>query len=413
MANSTWTLAGRTLRRHPGRTLLMGLGLVVGAASITLTVATGEGARRAVAQRFKSMIGALDVLLVVQSGPSERGMSHLESSVTTLAPEDAEAIARSVPNVRTVEAEQIDLNAPIEVNGHNGTTAFFGATANWAMVVGDSIAEGALFADEDGVALARVAVIGANVAKQYFPESSPVGQHVRVRGIDLEVVGVLRPVGGAQDANGGHMLSLDNVVYVPLATSQRRVLNRPWLNMIRVKLQQNQRWPATQAAVETLLRQRHAITNNELDDFRVMSPEAMIAQVAIVDSTIQKALLWIGVLSLLIGGVVIANLMFAATVSRSREIGTRRAVGASRAAVLRQFWAESVLVAAGAALCGTLLAVGITRLGGHLMGMQLAVAWPLTLGTIAATIAMGAVAGYFPARRAAALPPGVALRDAG
>jgi putative ABC transport system permease protein len=412
-ANSTWQLAARTLRRHPARTLLMGLGLVIGAASITLTVATGEGARRAVAARLQNQIGALDVLLIVQGGPVERGTSHLESAVTTLTLADVEAIARLVPNVSAVGADQIDLGAPIEANGRNGTTGLIGTTANWAAIRGDSVAAGALYTDADGAALARVAVIGADVAREHFPEGNAVGQHLRVRDVDLEVVGVLAPNGAEDRGNTGHLLNIDNVVYMPLATTQRRMLNRDHLNMIRVKLERNKRWQETEAAVTTLLREQHGISGAGLDDFRVISPEAMIARAANIDTTLRSALLWVGALSLLIGGVVIANLMFAATAARSREIGTRRAVGAARADVLKQFWTEAALVALGAALAGTLLAAALIQLGARLMQMDLAISWPVTLVTLGATTLIGALAGYFPARRAATLPPGVALRDAG
>ena len=136
MSQSTWSLALRTLRRFPGRTTLMGLGLAIGAASITITLAAGQGARKKVEERLKVMIGELDVLLIVQGGPADRGTSHLESSVTTLVREDADAIAGSVPNVKTVLAEQIELGAVIEANGKNSSASITGATPNWAVARG-------------------------------------------------------------------------------------------------------------------------------------------------------------------------------------------------------------------------------------------------------------------------------------
>jgi putative ABC transport system permease protein len=408
MAQSAWRLAARTLRRNPGRTTLMSLGLIVGVASITLTVATGEGARRAVQKGFKAMVGALDVLFVQPGGTAQRGMASVQTSVASLSEADANAIAASVPNVRAVGAQQSEFGAAIEANGHNGTTALLGSTPNWAMIRGDSIAEGAYFSDQANQEMARVAVIGADVAREYFGGASAIGQHVRVKGIDFEVVGVL-----ATNGAGPGGASMDNLVYVPLATAERRVFNRDNLSIISVKLIDQSRWSETQDAVTKLLRERHAKSGDELNDFRVSSPQAMIARAANVDTTLRKALLWVGALSLLIGGVVIANLMFAGTVSRSREIATRRAVGASRTAVLRQFWAEAFLVSVFAAVVGAGLALLVTEGGARLMRMQLAVSWPVTLGAIGATVLIGALAGYFPARRAATIPPAVALRDAG
>ena len=410
MAHSTWQLAARTLRRHPGRTTLMGLGLVIGSACLTVTVATGEGARRAVEAQFRAMIGELDVLLVMQGGPASRGTSHLESSVSTLVVEDAEAIRASVPNVRDVGSEQIVLGTLVEGNSWNGAAGLIGATPNWPAVRGDSLAAGSFFTEQDAGSMARVAVIGSDLASEFFPEGNAVGQSLKVRGVDFDVIGVLRPRGSESNPSSAHMINMDKVVYVPLSTAQRRVLNRDWLNVIRVKLADNTRWEETQEAVEALLRERHAIAGVDTDDFRVMSPAAMIAGFRVVQKPMRRAVLWIGVLSLLIGGVVVANLMFAATVSRSQEIGTRRAVGATRVHVLSQFWAEAVLVAIGAALAGAAAAGVFTTVGSRAMGMPLVFAWPLTLAAIAATIGIGALAGYFPARRAATLPPGVALR---
>ena len=412
MTRTTWSLALRTLRRFPGRTALMGLGLAIGAASITLTLATGQGARKKVEERLQVMIGELDVLLVVQGGPADRGTSHLESSVTTLVREDAAAIASSVPNVRSVVAEQIELGAVIEANGRNSTASITGATPNFAMVRGDSLAEGALYTEADEAALERVAVVGWDVAKEFFPEGNAVGQRIRLRGVEFTIVGVLSERGGATNPLSAMFFNVDYVVYVPLATAQRRLLNREHLNMIRVKLDQDTKWAETMTAVEKLLRERHAIAANDQEDFRVMSPEAMIARSAGITTPLQRAVLWIGALSLLIGGVVIANLMFAATAARSREIGTQRAVGASRADVLRQFWGEAVLVAAGAALVGTLVAGIWVAVGSRFLDQAMVIDWPLTLGTVLAAIAVGVIAGYFPARRAATVPPATALRHA-
>ena len=235
---------------------------------------------------------------------------------------------------------------------------------------------------------------------------------MRLRGVDFEVVGVLAPRGGATNPRSAMFFNVDYVVYVPLATAQRRLLNREHLNMIRVKLDRNVRWAETQAAVETLLRERHAIHPGELDDFRVLSPEMMIARSAGVTTPLRRAVLWIGGLSLLIGGVVIANLMFAATAARSREIGTQRAVGASRSDVLTQFWAEAVLVAVGAALAGTAIAAAWTAIGSRFLNKAMVIEWSSTLATVVGAVAIGIVAGYFPARRAATVPPASALRHA-
>lgn len=400
-------LAGRSLRRSPGRSLLMGLGLVVGVASITLTSATGEGARRAVRDSFRSMIGALDILLVEPGGAAQRGMTNPESAITTLTVDDASAIGAQIPNVRAVGMEQFTLDASVEAGGHTGTTALFGVSPNWGAIRDDSIVAGRYVTADDDRAASRVAVIGADVAREYFAGTA-VGQTIRLAGVDFEVIGVLSANGAGP---GG--ISMDNLVYVPLGTTTRRIFNHEYLNLISIKLTDPARWAETKAAVTSLLRNRHATAATQLADFRVSSPEAMIASMTSVDTTLRTALTWVGVLAMLIGGVVVANLMFASSVSRRIEIATRRAVGASRRDILRQFWAEALLVSFLAAVGGALVSVGVTDLGAAMMHAPLAVAWPVVWTAIVVAVAVGGVAGWLPAMRAAARSPAVALRDAG
>lgn len=407
MRTTSWAIAVRGLRRAKGRSVLMGLGLVIGVLSISLTVATGEGARRAVARSFKSMIGSLDVLLVQPGGEAQRGMATMASAVTTLSIADADAIRESVPNVRAVGIQQSAAGTPIEAGDTRETTFLFGASANWGALRGDSVAAGAYFTDADNAALARVAVLGPDVARELFPSGNAVGQRVRIRGIEFTVIGVL-----AHNGAGPGGFSMDDLVYIPFETGRRRVFDRDNLSLAMVKLDDASQWAGTQAAITTLLRRRHGIVDGALADFRVSSPQAMITRVANVDSALRRGLLWVGALALVIGGMVIANLMFAATVARRREIAMRRAVGATRRDVLGQFWAEAVLVAAGSALAGAVLGIAITMLGSRMMRMPLAVSWPVTFGVMCAALAIGAASGYLPARRAAVMLPSEVLRDA-
>jgi macrolide transport system ATP-binding/permease protein len=400
-------LALRSLRRAKVRSLLMGLGISLGVLAIMLTIATGEGTRRAIQRSFRAMIGSLDVLLVLPGGPAQRGMATMQSAVTTLVPADADALA-SVPNVAAVGSEQSQANTPIQASGKDATTFLFGASPNWRAIRGDSVVAGRFYSDDEDRAMARVIVLGSDVAQSFFGSpTSAVGQVLRVNGIAFQVIGVLAPNGAGP---GG--VSIDNLVYIPVRTSSRRVFNRDYLSTISLKLRDASRWAETQRAVERLLRERHAIVGTALSDFRVSSPEAMIARVANVDTTLRRSLLWVGVLGMLIGGAVIANLMFAAVLGRRREIAIRRAVGATRAHIGRQFWTEALLVAGMAAVIGELAALLLIGLGAQMMRVPMVPSWALSLGALGASMVIGAAAGLLPARRAAALHPAAALRDA-
>lgn len=400
-----YRVAARTLRRSKWRSIAMGLTLTVGVLAITLTVATGEGARRGVEKSFRSMLGAFDVLLIQPGGPAMRGMARPGSSVATLTPDDVRAITSQVPNVRDASMAQTGFSAVVDVAGKNGTTSLFGVTPNWFSLRGDSFTAGAPFTSDDNNSMARLAVVGADVARTYYGGANAVGQRLRVSGIDFQIVGVLAPNGAGP---GG--ASLDNVVDVPMETTRRRVFNRDNIELATLKLARPAAWAATQAAVTTLLRERHGINPPVLDDFQVTSPEALIARYAKVDSTLRRAFFWVGFLALAIGGVVVANLMFTAASTRRQEIGTRRAVGATRGDILAQFWVEAMLIASVAGVTGALLGVALTQGGAMMMHIPLAVSWPVTLGAMAITFGVGIVAGYFPARRAASESPASALR---
>jgi putative ABC transport system permease protein len=408
MARSPWRLGARTLRRNKLRTALMGSGFLIGVVAITLTQATGDGARLAVRRSFRAMIGDLDVLLVQPGGVAQRGRANLETTITTLVPGDAEAIRQSVPNVRDVGVSQVALDVTVEAGGKSGSVPLFATSPNWAAIRGDSLRSGAFFSEADEASLNRVAVIGSDVARDYFPAGRAVGEHLRLKGLDFTVVGVIAPNGPGP---GG--ISMDNIAYIPVATARRRVLNRDFLNIIDVKLADPSRWAETTDAVRTLVRQRHGAAGSQLDDFRVASPEAMMARLSGVDTTLRKALSWTGALALLIGGVVVANLMFAAATTRRSEIAVRRAVGATERDILYQFWSEATWIAGGAALLGALLANAAVLAGARAMRLTLAVSWPTTVGVIALTLAVGMLAGYLPARRASRIPPADLLRSAG
>ena len=384
----------------------MALGLVIGVASITLTVATGEGARRAVERAFRSMLGDMDVILVMPGGSASRGMAV--SGVKTLSLDDAQAIATEVANVRAVGTEQSAFNTLIQANGKNAPTFLFGTSANWRGIRGDALAAGRFFSPDDDRKLARVVVLGADVGRQFFPDGNAVGSRVRIAGTDFAVIGVLAPNGAGP---GG--ISMDNIVYVPIETTRRRVLNRDYLDLISAKLVDERRWRTTQADIVALLRRRHALQGTQLDDFRSTSPEAMIARVTDVNTTLRKALIGVGALALAIGGAVVANLMIAAAVTRQREIAVRRAVGATRNAVLRLFWVEAIEVSLLAAATGVAIAYLLVRMGGGMMRMQLAMSWPIAFGSALLATLVGMLAGYYPARRAASLSPARVLRDTG
>ena len=399
------TLALRSIRRSPLKATLTGAGLLVGVIAITVTVASGEGARRAVEQQWKAMVGNLDALFVSPGGPAQRGMATMENSNASLRPEDALAIAAGVPNVKAVAIEQSSFGVPVKGNGKNGTTALLGVSPNWAELRGDRTQLGTMLSAEQNEAVARVAVLGADVARDYFASGNAVGGRLDVAGVSFDVIGVLEPNGAGP---GG--ASMDNLVLVPINTTARRVFNRTHINSIRVQMTDPDRGDETAAAITRLLRERHQLATGQLDDFRISTPRAMMARRQNVDTSLRRTVLYSGLLALLLGGVMVANLMIAGTSERAPEIGVRRAMGATRSDIRNQFWVEGMMVSAVAGVLGVITSVVAIAVGSRALGFRLATSWPVMLAALAATVVIGLVAGYFPARRAAALAPADALR---
>ena len=404
-ATSTVQLALRTIRRSPLKAALTGLGLLLGVLAITLTVASGEGARRAVEQQWKAMVGNMDALFISPGGPAQRGMATMENSNASLKAEDALAIAAGVPNVKAVATEQSSFGVSVRTPSKTGTTALLGVSPNWAQLRGDSVAAGSMLTGEQNESVARVVVLGSDVARDYFPSGNAIGGRIEISGIAFDVVGVLEPNGAGP---GG--ASMDNLVLVQINTTARRVFNRAHVNSIRVQMKNPDESDETTPGVTRLLRERHQLAPGQIDDFRISTPRAMMARRQNVDTSLRRTILYSGILALVLGGVMVANLMFAGTVQRAAEIGVRRAMGATRGDIMRQFWTEGVMVSVLAGLLGVVLGLVAVGVGSRLLGYKLAASWPVTAAALASTIGIGLVAAYFPARRAAALPPAAALR---
>jgi len=407
--SDTWNVTTRTVRRAPIRSLLMGSGLILGVLVVSITTASGEGVRREMASMWKSMAGSIDAIFVQAGGPAQRGgqMAHGETVTTTLTIEDALAIGQQVPNVSAVAAALMSPGTPIEANGRSGTAFLLGVTPSWASLRGDPIAAGRDIREADNAAMERVVVLGSDAASEYFPDGNAVGQQVRVAGATFEVVGVHASL--VEEESGGGMGSMGGYIHIPLQTALRRVYNQDYVSTLMVQLENTKEEETTAVALSELLRQRHAIQEGEYDDFQLTRPRAAIAQATSINAGIRRMIIWIGVVALVIGGIVVANLMFAATSDRQTEIGTRRALGATKGDVLQQFWVETVLVACTAGLLGVALSYLAVIVVPMVWDTTLYLPWWVAFGAFAATALVGLIAGLFPARRAAAMPPAVAL----
>jgi putative ABC transport system permease protein len=396
----------RTLTRNRVRALLMMAGVTIGIASLIILTSIGEGTRRETMKRFKNMLGTFDTVIIRPGSSKNRGMVTLTNVVPSLKFEDASAIATQVPEIRQVAEIQNAFDIDVKYQDRSGTPGIFGVSSNWLELRGDEVAQGQFFSEDDVRSMARVAILGAEARKLLFPDEDPMGKTIHIGDVPFVVRGVM-VARGAGPAGG----SLDNLIFIPVTTASKRLFNRDFLTMLIAQLKDPAQGPVAIEQVQTLLRGRHHIAQGALDDFNLTNPGAVMAQVNTLGSTLRKLLLVVAMLATGIGGIVIMSVTLIGVSERRKEIGVRRAVGASRNAVLLQFLLEAVLLSFAGGVAGILIGVGGTQIVARLQHLPFLLLPMAIFGATMLSIALGLVFGVYPAWRAAMTNPIDALRD--
>lgn len=396
----------RSIRRYWLRTTFMMLGIVVGIASLAVLSSIGEATRRETMQRFKNMIGTFDTIIVRPGGGRSRGMPTLVNVPPTLRFEDADAIAKELPEIKAVAEMQTAFDVDIKYSDRAASPVVIGVTPNWLQLRSEEMQDGAFFAEEQNTSLTRVAVIGTDVRTTLFPEEDPIGKTLRIADVPFQVIGTLKSR-GAGPAGG----SLDNLVLIPVNTASRRLFNRDFLTMVIAHTKDPEHGSETTEKVAALLRERHHIRPPALDDFTITNPAATMAQVARAGNTLTKILTGVAAMALLIGGVVIMSLMSIALSERWKEIGVRRSVGATRSDIVVQFLLEASLVATAGGIAGAVIGWAGMQLATRMQRLPQILVWRPFAGAILVSVAVGLVFGIYPAWKASRLDPIQALRS--
>jgi putative ABC transport system permease protein len=396
--------AMRGLARHKLRSALTTLGITVGVAAVIWAVAIGEaGAARA--QRVLEDLG--DNFVWIEEGTRNvNGLRTGSHSTTTLTPEDAEAIRREVPLVKSV-SENIDGGVQVVRGERNWGTRYRGIAPEYADIKRWRMASGAFVTDEQVKHAESVVVIGETVRRQIFGPEEPVGQIIRVNGFPFLVIGVLAPKG--QSVTGQDQ---DDWVFMPWTSGQRKVRGRSftWLDDIVCSAVTMQSVDLAIAQITALLRQRHHIQPGQPDDFNVRRPDEAIKAQIKASETLEILLVALASISLLVGGIGIMNVMLASVLQRTNEIGVRIAVGATPRAIQAQFLGEAVMLA----LLGGVLGVALAAAGSwaftDVVGWPVAIPASAVLLAVTCSAAAGIASGFYPARKASRLDPIAALR---
>lgn len=386
------TLGSLTANR--ARSLLTILGIVVGISAVIVMVAIGNGTKASIEAQINSL--GSNLLTVSSTGGG--------GSANPLSLEDAEAISEDVDGVASV-APVSTGQYTVVADSNSTAVAVTGATPEYAGVRSIETSFGTWITDDDVAGAKRVAVLGADTAEDLFGEGSvPVGQRIRIGGTPFTVVGVA----AAKGSTGP--ISNDDAVYVPLKTLQLYLLGEDELSSIYVEAQTQEQMDEAQSAIESLLLSRHDISDSEEADFQVASQEDLSETVSSITSMLTALLGSIAGISLVVGGIGIMNMMLTTVTERIREIGLRKAIGATRADITSQFLAEAVALTVIGGLVGIGLGWGISAAIAALSTLDTAVTGGSVLLAVGVSTGIGLVFGYYPARRAAKLDPIEALR---
>jgi putative ABC transport system permease protein len=402
----TFGIALRTLGRNRLRTVLMMLGVTVGVAMLTAMASVGEATRQETLRQFKRMIGTSDTISIQPGGATTRGMPSLTTVEPVLKFEDAAAIAAEATTIRQVAESQSAFDVDVKYRDRTIVTSIWGISANWMEIRGDDVTLGRGITQEDVQSLARVVVIGEDIRQALFPDEDPIGKQVRIGDVPFQVQGVLVSRGAGP---GGS--SLDNLLLMPVSTASKRLFNRDYLTGITAQLKDPTQPEKAMAEVTAILRERHGIIPPAEDDFTVTNPRVTMEQVAEVGSTLGTVLTGVAFIATLIGGTVIMSLMLIAVSERRREIGVRRAVGATRRDVMFQFLAEAALVATLGGILGVVLGLVGTVVATTLQALPVAFQWGAIGGSVILAVGIGVLFGLQPAWKAANVDPIQALRS--
>jgi putative ABC transport system permease protein len=398
----TFKIAFRALRRNKLRSVLTALGIIIGVGAVIAMVGIGNGAKAQVEAQIASL--GENVILIFSGSTTSSGIRTGWGGAGTLKIEDAEAIRREVPGILNV-SEEVVSNSQIASGNQNWFTRIYGESAEYLDIRQWALADGAPFTDQDVRSANKVCVIGATTASQIFGSSDAVGQALRIKNVPVTVTGVLTRKGLSTQG-----VDQDDVVIMPFTTAMKRVAGGTTLRNINVQVGDAKDLALAQQQIIDLLRQRHNIRAGRDDDFTVRNQQEIAdAQTAATD-VMTGLLAAIAGVSLIVGGIGIMNIMLVSVTERTREIGTRMAVGAHGRDILTQFLIEAVSLSSIGGLIGIIVGVVGSKT------ISAVKHWPSLISPSSIIVAflfsaaVGIFFGFYPARKAAQLDPIEALR---
>jgi putative ABC transport system permease protein len=384
------------------------LGVIIGITSVIAITSIGQGVQKATEQQIQSL-GA-DVLQVFPSAARTGGISQGLGSSSTLTWQDAQAIQENAPSVQVVSA-YLQRPGQAVAGQDNHSTNIVGIDMNYLDARNTKLTQGRFFTQEEMDQATPVAILGSTVLDELFEgDSNAVGSQLRIQGNSYEIIGVFEPKGSEGS------IDRDDQVFVTLTNMSSRIvgnnaLNGVSVNGMYVKAIASDQLEEVESQVTNLLRLRHNLESSQSDDFSIRNQTDVAKTFSTVVGLFTVMVVAIASISLIVGGIGIANIMLVSVVERTREIGIRKAVGATHGAILSQFLAESIVISLAGGGLGMALGVAIAWASATALQFPFVISvWSMVSGVVLSFI-VGLLAGVIPARNAARLDPIAALRS--
>ncbi|MCL4705706.1 ABC transporter permease [bacterium] len=376
------------------RSFLTMLGIIIGVSALITVVAVGKGGERAVAERLQALGTNL---LYVSPGSSRSGpvMTSAGSSVK-LTRKDVEAVLEECEEIEAVVPE-FSRSAQVKYGNRNWNTRITGTTPNYGEVRNVKAVAGRYFSAQEEASRARVCVLGSTVRDNLFdPSEDPIGKTLRISRMNFQIVGVLETKG-----QSGGWMNPDDQVLIPLATAQMRLFGVDHITNSTLKVADASLMDKAFYDVERVLRKQHRLRDTQDNDFNIRNQADIISTFESTQKTITMMLTIVAIVSLLVGGIGIMNIMLVSVTERTREIGIRKAIGAKRRNIMSQFLLEALALSITGGLIGIMVGVGLTKLVTNLMGWQTLISLPSIAVSVIFAATVGIVFGLYPAWRAA------------
>lgn len=396
MYKESFLMAWASLIANKMRSILTMLGIIIGVSAVIALVSIGNGVKQDI-QNSISSLGS-NLLMVMPGAPRTPGVRPSAGSMKSLKVSDYEAISK----LDGVKAASPMTNGSYVViyQNKNWTTSVSGVSYNYLDVNNWSMKSGRFLSEKNVQNRERVAVVGKTVVKNLFGDEDPVGAEIRVKNIPFRIIGVLNSKGSGAMGN-----DQDDMVIIPYTTAMERVEGVDYLRMIYVVGKDENGIDRLQSDIENLLRVRHGIKDTNLDDFNIQNMNSIMETMEQTTGTLTLFLGAVAAISLVVGGIGIMNIMLVSVTERTREIGVRKALGATYSVIVTQFLIEAVVISLMGGIIGIVLGIGSSKLISIASGMSTVISIPTIVMSFAFSMAIGLIFGIYPARKAAKLNP--------